>query len=66
MKKLYTSTDDIQGDKSIRIVSFLLFILIAINHTRDTFFSFAVLVRFFKDSNNSIMADVIARRLVQN
>lgn len=48
MKKLYTSTDDDgrSGDKLIRIVFFLLFLLIAINYIREILF-FAMLVRFF-------------------
>lgn len=65
MKKLYTSTDDIQGDKSMRIVR-LFIIHNCNNYTRETFFFFvAVLsIRFFKDlvdSGDSIMVDVVTK-----
>lgn len=60
-------TDD-QGGKLIRIVSFLLFLLIAINYTRDTFFCSVGTIFLVDSSNssNSIMADVAAKRLAQN
>lgn len=53
-------TDD-QGDKLIRIVFFLLFLLIAINYIREILFFCSVGTIFLVDSSNfsnSIMADV--------
>lgn len=61
-------TDD-QGDKLIRIVFFLLFLLIAINYIREILFFCGVGTIFLVDSSNSsnsIMADVTAKRLAQN
>lgn len=61
-------TDD-QGDKLIRIVFFLLFLLIAINYIREILFFCSVGTIFLVDSSNSsnsIMADVATKRLAQN